>query len=335
MIKYLGSKRVLLPIIQTTIQQIAPRGRVLDPFSGTARVGHMLKQAGYSVYAGDMNEYAATLARCYVQADAEDWAIDAARLIRELERIPGKAGYFTHTFCEQSRFFHPHNGEKIDAIREEIEKKSLHPELKAIVLTSLMEAADRVDSTTGIQMSYLKQWANRAHKPLELRIPTLTPKGFERSRAVCADAATWLASTDADICYLDPPYNQHAYRGYYHAWESLIRWDKPEVYGISCKRIDCKTEKSDFNSKVKAKAAFRRLFAAVRAPYLVVSYSNEAFLPMDEMKSLLLAVRPNLSVISIPHKRYIGSQLGIYNPQGEKVGEPTHEHNQEYLFVAH
>ena len=28
-----------------------------------------------------------------------------------------------------------------------------------VLLTSLIEAADRVDSTTGVQMAYVKQWA--------------------------------------------------------------------------------------------------------------------------------------------------------------------------------
>ena len=51
----------------------------------------------------------------------------------------------------------------------------VHPSgpLRPILLTSLMLAADRVDSTTGLQMAYLKQWAPRSHQPLELRVPEL------------------------------------------------------------------------------------------------------------------------------------------------------------------
>jgi adenine-specific DNA-methyltransferase len=39
-------------------------------------------------------------------------------------------------------------------------------------LVSLMEAADRVDSTVGLQMAYLKTWAARAHNDLALRVAT-------------------------------------------------------------------------------------------------------------------------------------------------------------------
>ena len=30
----------------------------------------------------------------------------------------------------------------------------------------------------------------------------------------------------------------------------------------------------------------------------------------------------------------IGSQIGIYNPRGEKVGVPGHRDNTEYVFVV-
>ena len=40
------------------------------------------------------------------------------RVIALLDGLPGRPGYVTETFCEQSRFFQPHNGARIDAIRE-------------------------------------------------------------------------------------------------------------------------------------------------------------------------------------------------------------------------
>ena len=77
MIKYIGSKRTLVPAILEVVRGFPQARSVLDLFSGTSRVGHALKAAGYRVLANDHNAYAATLARCYVQADAED-VLDAA-----------------------------------------------------------------------------------------------------------------------------------------------------------------------------------------------------------------------------------------------------------------
>lgn len=65
MIKYIGSKRTLVPLIARVVRTLAPPTSVLDLFSGTSRVGHALKREGYRVLANDHNSYAAALARCY------------------------------------------------------------------------------------------------------------------------------------------------------------------------------------------------------------------------------------------------------------------------------
>ena len=154
MIKYLGSKRALLGHILGAVETVTPRGgHVLDLFSGTARVGHALKAAGYAVTANDHNAYAHVLGTCYVQADAERWAAPAARLLEELQRLPPRPGWFTETYSMRARYFHPDNGGKIEAIREAIAALNAEPELEAVLLTALLEAADRVDSTAGLQMA--------------------------------------------------------------------------------------------------------------------------------------------------------------------------------------
>jgi adenine-specific DNA-methyltransferase len=229
-------------------------------------VGHALKAAGYRVLSNDHNAYAAVLARCYVQADVDDVLEDARKLIREFNALKGVPGYFTDTFCVKSRFFQPKNGERIDAIREAIAAKGLDPELEAVLLVSLMEAADRVDSTTGVQMAYLKTWAPRSYNDLELRVPNLLPRAKHgKGQAVCLDAFEAAKVLEGDVAYIDPPYNQHSYLGNYHIWESFVRWDKPEVYGIACKRVDVRERQSVFNSRPRFASAMQELLAAVRA----------------------------------------------------------------------
>lgn len=334
MIKYIGSKRSLIPLICKVFKNIPQVHSVIDLFSGTSRVGHALKAQGIQVHANDHNAYAAVLARCYVQADREDVEKDAKRLIAELNRLPGRPGYFTETFCIKSRFFQPKNGERIDAIREEIAKKGLEPELESVLLVSLMEAADRVDSTTGLQMAYLKEWAPRSFNDLELRLPKLLPRApAGKGSAHQMDALEAISLLEADAAYIDPPYNQHSYLSNYHIWESLILWDKPPVYGVACKRIDCKIRHSDFNSKSLAASSFRTLIEKVQARYLVVSFNDEGFLTREEVERIL-ACRGNVLVIGQEYKRYVGAKIGIYNPKGEKVGQVSHLRNTEYLYIV-
>jgi adenine-specific DNA-methyltransferase len=333
-IKYLGSKRTLLPVLGAIAGALPDARSAADLFSGTSRVGHALKQRGLQVFANDITAFASTLARCYVEADAEDVVDDATKLIAELNALPGQPGWFTETFCERARFFQPRNGARVDAIRDAIAARDLPPTLQAVLLVSLMEAADRVDSTCGVQMAFLKRWARRADNELELRVPTVLPRAAHgRCRASQQDAAVAVDDLDVDILYLDPPYNHHCYLSNYHIWESLVLWDKPETYGVARKRVDCRTRKSAFNVKKNARDAFAGIVSAARARLLVVSFSDEGWITRPEMEALL-ARRGPVAVVARDYRRYVGAQIGIFNPAGEKVGRVSHLRNTEYIYIV-
>jgi adenine-specific DNA-methyltransferase len=206
------------------------------------------------------------------------------------------------------------------------------------MLVSLMEAADRVDSTTGLQMAYLKQWAPRAHNDLHLRMPAVLPRGKHgKSRAMCLDALEAAGKHTADVAYIDPPYNQHSYLANYHIWESLVLWDKPEVYGVACKRVDVRERKSAFNSRPKFKGVMEQLLASLRTPVVIVSFNNEGYLDRTDLESMLATLWDGSgTVVTIENdfKRYVGAQIGIHNPKGEKVGTVSHLRNKEFLYVA-
>jgi adenine-specific DNA-methyltransferase len=339
-IKYIGSKRTLVTRIVAVADALRARTgatkhatTACDLFSGTTRVAQGLKQAGYFVTANDLATYGEVLATTYIEADAKRVRKRVlAEKIARLNALPGHDGYVTRTFCEQSRYFQPANGRRIDAIRDAIEEVADGRVERAVLLTSLMEAADRVDSTTGLQMAYLKQWAPRSFNPLTLRMPELNAG---RGRAVRQDANTLASQMDeVDIAYLDPPYNQHSYHANYHIWETLVRHDAPEAYGIARKREDCRTVKSPFNSRVKAWGAFSSLVRTVPAKHLIVSFSDEGFFAFEDIVSLLEDSHGEVAAIPVSHKRYVGAQIGIYNPRGEKVGKVGKLRNNEFIFVA-
>ena len=330
MIKYLGSKRLLVRPIVDLIESLPGVRYIADLFSGTSRVGHALKEAGYHITANDHNAYAHILARCYVEADLDAIGRDAKELLNHLAAVPPREGYFTETFCERSRFFQPKNGARVDAIRDEITRLALSPELEAVALVALMEAADRVDSTCGVQMAYLKSWARRSYNDLELRMPQLLSgpgMAWKLDALDAAKAGKW------DLVYLDPPYNQHKYRNNYHVWETLVRWDNPEVYGTACKRVDCREYSSDFNSRRHIGEALAELVHSVQSPNVLVSFNSEGYLGEDELMELLSAVG-SVRRYSFDFKRYVGAQIGIFNPSGEKVGQVSHLRNQEHLYLV-
>ena len=338
MIKYLGSKRLLIPAILDVVRKVDGVTSVADIFSGTSRVGFALKSEGYKIHANDHNTYAATIAKCYIEANRDTETGEVKELLVELQDLDGSAGWFTENYCEKARYFQPHNGAKIDAMREKIHTWSSSGQIsdttKAVLLTSLMEAADRVDSTTGVQMAFLKNWAKRSYNEIELRLPDLLPLPDNGPcLATQLDAVNAAKTTTADLAYIDPPYNQHKYLGNYHIWESLVLWDKPEVYGIARKRVDCRDRRSEFNSKPRFLQTFEELINSAASPRLLVSFSNEGYASRDEIIEIM-GVRGEVKVYESDYKRYVGAQIGIHNQNGKKVGTVGHLRNIEYLFLV-
>lgn len=334
MIKYLGSKRALVRVL-ADMAVAAGATTAVDLFTGTTRVAQQLKRRGITVTATDVATYSAVLSDCYIATDRRD--VDLQGLDNELKRLaalPGRRGYFTATFCEQSRFFQPKNGARVDAIRDELETMRDAP-LFPVLLTSLMLAADRVDSTTGLQMAYLKHWAPRSHHDLELRRPELLEGA---GATVVGDVLQTVDQLPpVDLMYLDPPYNQHRYFANYHIWETLVRWDAPEHYGVACKRVDCRDDvtKSAFNSKRRMPEALRDVLARARADVLMVSYNDESWITPEEMTRFLRdAGHEDVRMLAFDSKRYVGAQIGIHSPSGEKVGQVSHLRNVEHVFVA-
>ncbi|GAB3868308.1 DNA adenine methylase [Nocardioides maradonensis] len=335
MIKYLGSKRTLVPVLGDIAAAVEAETAV-DLFTGTTRVAQELKRRGLTVTATDVATYSQVLSDCYIATDATE--IDVQELDDELRRLaalPGDPGYFTETFCVRSRFFQPKNGARVDAIRTVLEEEYRSSPLYPILLTSLILAADRVDSTTGLQMAYLKEWAPRAHRDLELRAPALLPGGGTTVRGDALETIDELPPVD--LMYLDPPYNQHRYFTNYHIWETLVRWDAPEHYGVACKRIDSReaATRSVFNVKREMPVALAGLVQRARAEVVVVSYNDESWITAEQMvDSLRDAGHEDVRMLAFDSKRYVGAQIGIFNPGGEKVGRVSHLRNVEYLFIA-
>jgi len=335
MIKYLGSKRTLVPVLG---EMAAATGAAtaVDLFTGTTRVAQEFKRRGLDVTASDIATYSEVLGACYIGTDAD--FVDLAEVRDTLEllaALPGRPGYFTQTFCVDSRYFQPKNGARVDAIRDVLESDYQGSPMFPILLTSLMLAADRVDSTTGVQMAYLKSWAPRANNDLELRMPELISGPGRTVRGDAQDVVRSLPRTE--LMYLDPPYNQHRYFTNYHIWETLVRWDNPDHYGIACKRVDSRDEetKSIFNKKREMPLAFRDVLLHANAETLIVSYNDESWITAEQMMSALRdAGYQDVRMVAFDYKRYVGAQIGIYNPSGEKVGAVSHLRNTEYLFVA-
>ena len=211
----------------------------------------------------------------------------------------------------------PANGAVADAMRNTIaawkKSKRINHHESMILVTCLIFAMDRVDSSVGVQQAYLKEWATRAKSPLELKdLPF--PAGPRGSHNV-GDALK-IVYGECDVAYLDPPYSPHSYATYYHIWDSVARWDKPAV-GLKTNRradrisgdgFDDKMH-SPWNSKKEALPAFLELIERLPAKAVVISYSDESLVPLEKLETALKELYTVHKKV-IPYKRNIMSQIG-------------------------
>jgi adenine-specific DNA-methyltransferase len=333
MIKYLGSKRLIIPYILEIVKELDVKS-ACDLFAGTTRVGQSLREQGIKVISNDLASYSYCFGKTYIEylPTKEEQEYYEISLIPFLNERQGKEGYFSKTFSEDTRFFQKKNSTKIQEIRDNIENSFSGLE-KYVFLTSLIEAADRVDSNVGLQMAYLKKWSKRSYNDIELRVPLFVEGPI--GEVYKEDANKLAKELDCDLVYCDSPYNQHSYYGNYHIWETIVKWDNPETFGTVHKRVDVKENKSDYNSKVKIGPAFEDLISSLNnVKYLLISFNDEGFMKREQLENLL--IKNNRSVITkeIDYDRHPCAKLGVYNQKGIKVGVPTHTKNKELLILG-
>ena len=336
MIKYLGSKRKLVPVLGAVADAVGATTAV-DLFTGTTRVAQELKRRGIHTTAVDLASYSAVLSDCFVATDAAD--VDEAELadaLEELDALPGRRGYFTATFCEQSRFLRPENGRRVDA--------DPRRHRGALGRLAAPPAAPHQPAHGRRPRRLDHRRADGLPEVLGARGPS-APCGCSGPRScpgpgrtVHDDALAAVADLDpVDLMYLDPPYNHHRYFTNYHVWETLVRWDAPEHYGVACKRVDAREEstRSVFNRKADMPAAVDAVIQDARADVVVVSYNDESWITAEQMtRSLRDAGHERVGLLAFDSTRYVGAKIGIHGPDGTKVGSVSHLRNTELVFVA-
>ena len=64
-----------------------------------------------------------------------------------------------------------------------------------------------------------------------------------------------------------------------------------------------------------------------------VDVNDEGFLTRADLEAML-SERGPVTVLTHDFKRYVGAQIGVFNPSGERVGEVSHLRNREHIYVV-
>ena len=278
--------------------------------------------------------YASVLAGCYVATDADTVDLDALeKAIADLNAVPGQPGYVTETFCRPVTLLPTAQRRTHRRRPRRHRRRFTRPALEPVLLTSLLEAADRVDSTTGVQMAYVKQWAPRSFRPLELRVPALLAGP---GHAVRGDACAVVAGLgEFDLAYLDPPYNQHRYEAELPHLGNAGGLGRPGALrgGLQTDRDPRRSPQplqlppDDARRPGPGGAATCR--PRRRASPTTTSRGSD----LDALIEMCRVRGPRRGP-RLPSNRYVGARIGIHNPAGERVGTVGRLRNLEYVVVA-
>jgi adenine-specific DNA-methyltransferase len=346
-VKYAGSKLKIIPYIMEILAELGDVRTVLDGFSGSTRVAQAFAQKGYDTTANDVSAWSEVFASCYLKSEKTDAFYK--EIIEHLNNIEGYDGWFTEHYGGQEaaikRPFQAKNSRKLDAIRDEIDKLNLAWENKCVLLTSLMLALDKVDSTLGHFVSYLSDWSPRSYKDLKLELP----KRFAHNgnnQVIKADIFDTISKNEYDFVYFDPPYGSNnekmppsrvRYNSYYHIWTTVIQNDKPDIFGKANRREDSRDGvqgsvfeefRKDTDGHFIAMKALDDLIRKTKSHYILLSYSSGGKATKGELNDIISGSGKLLKAIEIDYQKNV---MGNMRWTNEWINSDGKYH--EYLFL--
>lgn len=353
-VKYAGSKNKLIPRILNIVKSLDVK-TILDGFAGTTRVSQALKKSGYTVLCNDLAVWSRVFGECYL-INRKSYSY-FNEIIEYLNNVEGKHGWFSEYYGGKEndgssiqedgkkRIWQLHNTKKLDAIREEIDKIVVDEIDKSVLLTSLILAMDKVDSSLGHQVSYLTKWAGRSYKTMKMRVPAFSVDNLPH-KVFNNHIFDLVKETEVDLAYFDPPYGSSnekmppsrvRYASYYHLWKTICLSDKPNLVGAANRRSDASDTQSsgvfeDFrrgnSGKYVVVEAIEKLLKQTKAKYILLSYSNGGRATLGELNEIIQNLDFNSLVAEIDYKQNVMANMCWTNKWTQ-----TESKCVEYIFL--
>ena len=267
--RYLGNKYRLLPFIRKVVDEHCDNVNVVaDLFAGTGAVSSAFQDR--VVITNDIlySNYISNYAWFSPQEYEEQKIISLIETYNQSQ--VNTDNYMSRNFADT--FFSKQDCRKMGYIREDIERKYKQGELnereRALLITSLLYAMDKIAKTCGHYDAYRKGVEFDTH--LELYVPQAKHDNNLGNLCFNEDINVLAPRIEADLVYLDPPYNSRQYCDAYHVLENVARWKKPKVFGVA-KKMDRSALKSAYCTK-EATDAFADLIEHINARYICKNF---------------------------------------------------------------
>jgi|SRR5690625_175341 len=290
---YLGSKIRLSAFIYNTIVETVEEDIsdfvFCDLFAGTGVIGKLFHGKVKRIISNDREYFSYVINRSLLNGKINSKIIG---FIANLNKLKGYPGFIFTEYSEGGKagrlYFSKENGQKIDAIRLEIEcwytTGVINENQYLYLLASLLISIDKVANTTAIYGAYLKFLKSTAKK--ELRIISLeTPKGLSSINEIYnEDSNRLIQKINGDILYLDPPYNGREYAANYHLLNTIALYDKFVPCGVTGLRP---YQTSRYCMKSETENALWELLQKANFKYIFLSYNNDGIISNDTIEKMM------------------------------------------------
>ena len=324
--RYIGNKAKLLDWIDSIISKnIKSANSFFDVFAGSGVVSDYFSSKFDNIIVNDFlysNEiiYKAFFGTSDFPQNKVNKTIE---YYNEIDEKKLKENYFSKNFG--GKFFSINVAKKIGFIRNDIEKnkKNLSEREYCILLTTLIYNIDKIANTVGHFDAYIKKEIKENKLILKPILIDNRNCNFEIYRA---DSNLLAKKITADIAYIDPPYNSRQYSRFYHLYETLVKWNKPKLYGVAMKP---KPENMSCYCTVNARDAFKELIENLNVRYILTSYNNTY-----NSKSSSSENKISLGDLEKILKSKGKTKVFKHNYKFFNTGKTDFSNHMEYLFLT-
>ena len=321
--RFIGCKKLLLENIKTVVNDVAPEAKIFcDIFSGTGTVGRYFKQ-WFQVYSNDLLYFSYVLQKGTIENDDlpqfkgllkkginDPIAYLNSLDIKEMEVLPHDKRFFQNNYAPLGNrmYINNENALRIDFARNILEEwkneKIITENEYFYILACIIEGIPFVSNISGTYGAFHKTWERRTFKKYEL-FPLEVIHNGKNNKCFNEDGVKLLERISGDVLYIDPPYNERQYLPNYHVLETAAKYDFPKLKGTTGGR-SYENQKSDFCSKKTAIQAFDNLIKNAKFSHIILSYSTDGIMPIEEIKAVMqkYGVATSFKIYEIPYRRY-------------------------------